>query len=123
MVVVPPIRDDLSDTEVREELVQRGDALSTLRYRELVRYLVSGPVARSTRAAYLPHETDREASFSVYKTNHPTTELNQSFLLVFRTRHFVTVDVVSDATSSARYTGFPAYSQMHTAPLPTRGAT
>jgi hypothetical protein len=54
----------------------------------------------------LPYETDREASFSVYETDHPSTGLDQPFLLVFRTRHVVTLDIRSDASSSAGYTGF-----------------
>ena len=64
-----------------------------------VHRLESGPVASSTPAAWLPHESDREASFSVYETDHPATELAQPFLLVFRTRHVVTmVNVPSDDT-------------------------
>src|SRR5438093_12443670 len=88
-----------------------------------MRDLVSGSVTSSPRAAWLPHEADREASFSVYKTDHPTTELDQPFLLVFRTRHFVTVSARSDVTSSAGYSGFPAFGQMRIASLPMRGAT
>jgi hypothetical protein len=61
--------------------------------------LETGLVAASTRSAWLPDEPDREAPFSVYETDHPTTELDQPFLLVFRTRHVVTmVNVLSDAT-------------------------
>jgi hypothetical protein len=74
----------------------------------------------------LPHETDREASFSVYKTDHPSTKLDQPFLLIFRiARHVVTiVNARPDVTmSSAGYPGFPAFGQMRTAPLPVRGAT
>src|SRR5215467_13946944 len=88
-----------------------------------MRDLVSGRVASSPLSAWLPNEADREASFSVYKTDHPATELDQPFLLVFRTRHIVTVDIRSDIASSARYSGFPAYGQMRTAPLLMRGAT
>ena len=87
-----------------------------------MRDLPAGPVAASPSSTGLADETDREASFSVYKTNNPATS-DQSFLLIFRiTRHVVTVDITSDVISSAGYPGFPAYSQMHTAPLPTRGA-
>src|SRR5437763_8135394 len=68
--------------------------------------LVADLVAASTRTAWLPHERDREASFSVYKTDHPASELDQPFLLVFRTRHVVTLDILSDGSSSAGYTGF-----------------
>ena len=74
----------------------------------------------------MPHETNREASFSVYKTDHPATKLDQPFLLIFRiARHVVTiVNAQPDVTmSSAGYPGFPAFGQMRTAPLPMRGAT
>jgi hypothetical protein len=86
--------------------------------------LITEPVADPVRTIMLPDEADGEASLSVYEAGHPATEFDQSFLLVFRTRHVVTtVHVRSDSTvSSAGYTGFPAYSQMRTAPLPTRGA-
>jgi hypothetical protein len=44
-------------------------------------------------------KADGEASFSVYKPNNPTTELDQPFLLIVRTRHVVTmVNVQSDVT-------------------------
>src|SRR5262249_29475509 len=95
---------------------------SVICHDELMRDLPAGLVGASTSSAALAHEADREASFSVYKTNNPATS-DQSFLLIFRlTRHVVTVDIGSDVSSSAGYPGFPAYSQMHTAPLPARGA-
>ena len=86
--------------------------------------LVSGHVAASTRPAWLPDEADRKASFSVYETDHPATELDQPFLLVFRTRHVVTmVNALIGRYEVVRDTpGFPAYSQMRTAPLLVRGA-
>ena len=100
------------------------DAACALRHYEFVSHLVSGLVASPARSVILPNETDREATFSVYKTAYPTTELDQPFLLIVRTRHVVTmVNAASDATmSSAGYSEFPAYGQMHTALLPTRGA-
>ena len=76
--------------------MQALDAARALCHNKLVRDLIAGPVAPSADAIRLPRQTDREASFSVYKTDHPATELDQPFLLVFRTRHFVTVDVTSD---------------------------
>jgi hypothetical protein len=102
--------------------VEARRAARPLSDHELVRDLPAGSVSASTPAAVLANESDREASFSVYKTNNPATP-DQSFLLIFRiTRHVVTVDITSDIISSAGYPGFPANSQMHTAPLPTRGA-
>ncbi len=87
-------------------------------------HLIAGRVACSARPARLPDEANGEASLSVYKAENPAKR-NQSFLLIFRTRHVVTtVDATSAVTvSSAGYSGFPAYSQMHTASLPARGAT
>jgi hypothetical protein len=38
----------------------------------------------------LSNEADAEASFGVYETKYPTTELDRSFLLIIRTRHIVT---------------------------------
>src|SRR5215210_5540745 len=75
MVVVSLVREDLRDTEELTESLQHVNALRALRNSELVSDLVPGSVASSPRAVWLPHETDREASFSVYKTYHPATEL------------------------------------------------
>ncbi len=87
-------------------------------------YLVASSVAFTVYPIWLPDKADGEAPFSVYKTNNPATQLDQSFLLIVRTRHVVTmVNVRSDGTmSSAGYSEFPAYSQMRTVLLPARGA-
>jgi hypothetical protein len=99
MVVVPLVREDLPHTEEVVEPFQGGETALSLRYGKLVRHLVAGRIASSPRTVWLPHEADREASFSVYETDHPATELAQSFLLVFRTRHVVTmVYALSDVT-------------------------
>ena len=99
VIVVSTIWDHIAYTEELTNGFEARDARDALRYREFVRDLETSPVADSARAVWLPHEADREASFSVYKTDHPATELNQPFLLVFRTRHVVTiVNVSSDVT-------------------------
>ena len=99
MVVVPPIRDHLTDAEELTKLMEDTDALRALRHRELVSNLVTEPVADSTRPVLLPNKADGEAPFSVYEADHPATELDQPFLLVCRTRHVVTmVNVRPDAT-------------------------
>ena len=124
MVVRPPVDIHVTYAEELPELVQTLDATAVLSHHEVMRDLVAGRVAPSVRSTRLPNEPDREASFSVYETDHPATELDQPFLLVFRTRHVVTMverpagryEVVRDTP------GFPAYSQMHTVPLPARGA-
>jgi hypothetical protein len=99
MVVTPPVHIDTPNPEEALELLEADAAALTLGYDEPVEHLVAGCVASSPRAAWLPHEADREASFSVYETDHPATELDHSFLLIFRTRHVVTmVNVRSDVT-------------------------
>jgi hypothetical protein len=90
VVVIPPIDVHLARSEELAELVKTPDATRALCHNEVMRDLVPGLVASSSRAIRLMHETDREASFSVYKTDHPASELDQPFLLIFRTRHIVT---------------------------------
>ena len=108
VVVVPLVLEPLPHSKELTQIVETLDAQRALCDRKLVSDLVSGRVASSPWPVWLPDKADREASFSVYKTDHPATELAQPFLLVFRTRHVVTiVNVASDDTmSSARYTGF-----------------
>ena len=96
VVVMPPVDVHLPHSKELPEVVEAHDARGALRHHEVVGDLVSGCVAGSARSAWLPNETDREASFSVYETDHPATELDQSFLLIFRTRHVVTVGITSD---------------------------
>ena len=124
VIVLTPVDNDPSAPEELTELLEAVEALHPLRHDKPVTHLIAGSVASPARAVLLPHETDREASFSVYKADHPTTKLDQPFLLIVRTRHVVTiVNVRPDGTmSSAGYSEFPAYGQMRTAPLPVRGA-
>jgi hypothetical protein len=99
MVVIPSIRNHLTDAEELTELMKHADALGALRDRELVSNLVTELVADSTRPVLLPNKADGEASLSVYEADHPATELDQPFLLVCRTRHVVTmVNARSDVT-------------------------
>jgi hypothetical protein len=97
VVVVPLVDEDSPDTEELFQFLEHRDAPYTLRHHEPMCHLIAGSVASSPRTASLPYEANREASFSVYKTDHPTTELDQPFLLIFRTRHVVTLDITSDA--------------------------
>ena len=123
MIIPPPVRYDLAHTEELIEFVQTRDASRALRTHELMRHLPAGFVAGPTSSALLSDKADREASFSVYETDNPASS-DQPFLLIVRTRHVVTiVNVRPDGTiSSAGYSEFPAYGQMHTALLPARGA-
>jgi hypothetical protein len=126
VVVVPPVHEHATDPEEALQVFEGGPASFPLRNDEPVEHLVAGSVASSPHAVSLSRESDREASFSVYKTDHPATKLDQPFLLIFRiARHVVTiVNVASHVTmSSAGFPGLPAFGQMHTAPSPMRGAT
>jgi hypothetical protein len=62
-------------------------------------HLIADCVALRALTIWLPNKADGEASLSVYKADHPATLLYQSFLLIVRTRHVVTmVNVLSDVT-------------------------
>jgi hypothetical protein len=102
--------------------MQARHALRALRDCGLVSHLTAGLVAAPTRSATLADEADREASFSVYKTNNPAL-LPQPFLLIFRTVRIVTAHNQSLGRVPDGYSGFPAYSQMQSALLPVRWAT
>ena len=98
VVVVPLVDEDAANPEEAPELFEAARTSCALRNDEPMEHLIAGCVALPALPAWLPDETDREASFSVYKAENPA-KLNQSFLLVFRTRHVVTMlDVTSDVT-------------------------
>ena len=102
--------------------MQARHALRALRDHKLVSHLVAGSVAVSAEPAVLADEADREATFSVYKTNNPAF-LPQPFLLVFRTDQIVTVHHLSGGRVPDGYSGFPAYSRMQSMLLPAWWAT
>jgi hypothetical protein len=118
-----PVDEHATASEEPLKLFEHMIAACRLRYDEPRGYLNPGSVSGTVSSTWLPNETDREASFSVYKAGYPATKLDQPFLLIFRTRHVVTLDILSDGSSSAGYTGFPAYGQMRTTPLLVWGAT
>jgi hypothetical protein len=107
MVVVSPVHEDTANLEEVTQLLQAADASHPLCHGKSVSNLITGLVAFPARPVRLPDEADGEASLSVYKTDHPATLLDQSFLLIVRTRHVVTiVNVQPDGTmSSAGYFG------------------
>jgi hypothetical protein len=105
VVVVPAIRHDLPHPEELSQLVEARHALRALRNRELVSHLVAGPVAASTAPTRLSDEADREASFSVYKTNNPAGP-DQPFLLVFCTDRIVTAHANKSRASTGRILRF-----------------
>jgi hypothetical protein len=75
MVIKPSVAKHLSHSKELVKLVETLDAQRALRDRKLMSDLVSGRVASSPRPVWLPDKANREASFSVYKTDHPATEL------------------------------------------------
>src|ERR1700733_1920802 len=122
VVVVPLVSEHLSHPEEALELRQARHTLRALRDRELMSHLIAGSVAASARSTTLANETDREATFSVYKTNNPAF-LPQPFLLVFRTVRIVTAHHKSVGRVPNGYSGFPAYSRMQSTLLPVWWAT
>jgi hypothetical protein len=98
MIVVTSVDKDPADPEEQFQFFEAAEALHSLRHGKPMSDLVSGLVALPASPVWLPDEADGEASLSVYKTDHPAKS-DQSFLLIFRTRHVVTmVNVLSDVT-------------------------
>jgi hypothetical protein len=122
VVVVPAVLEEPPDTKEVPQIFEARAALNTLRDHEPVGHLVASLVAAPAPTASLADEPDREASFPVYKANHPASP-DQPFLLVFRTVWIVTAHNRSLGRVPDRYSGFPAYSRMLTALLPARRAT
>jgi len=117
MVVMALKPIDPADTEEPLQVLERRQAIFGLRHHEPMNHLEPESVAGSVQAAALADETDREASFSVYKPGDPANP-DQPFLLVFRTSRIVTADhddMVRRVPDG--YTGFPAYSRMLAATL------
>ncbi len=121
VIVLTPVHVDPAYAEEASELLQCRPATDTLRHNKPMRDLVPSFVASAIPPAWLPDEPDGEASLSVHKASDPA-ELNQPFLLISCTHHIVTVPSTWDRTRSVGFSGFPAYSQMLTAWLPTRRA-
>ena len=99
VVVVPLVFIESPASEETLQFPETRQTLRTLRHDKPMRDLIAGPVAPSAHAVWLSHEANREATFSVYKTDDPASP-DQPFLLIVRiTQHVVTiVDVPSDVT-------------------------
>jgi hypothetical protein len=98
VVVMPLVLEDPTYSEEISDLLEAAGASSSLRHDEPVEHLIPGWVAAPPGPMWLPNEANGEASFSVYKTENPAKS-DQSFLLIVRTRHVVTmVNVASDVT-------------------------
>ena len=105
VVVVPSVDVDPPDAEELLELLERGGATGALGHNEPMKDLIAGCVALPPFAVGLSDESDREASFSVYKANHPAST-DQPFLLVFRTAQIVTARSTRLRRVPDGYTGF-----------------
>jgi hypothetical protein len=93
VVVLTTIDHHHTDTEERLQVMQTLEASRTLSDNELMKHLVAGPVAYAAISVRLPHQAKGEASFSIYKAEHPS-QPDQPFLLIVRTLHIVTVSTL-----------------------------
>src|SRR3954447_23685162 len=73
MVVAPCVPNDPADPEEALKLLEAAGARSALRDRKAVSHLIAGFVAAPVHPVWLTDEADREAPFSVYKTNNPAS--------------------------------------------------
>jgi hypothetical protein len=116
VVVVPSVDVDGAHSEETPELLESSDASCTLHDHETVGHLEASLVPLPTHPIGLPNEADREASFSIYKTDDPASP-DQPFLLVFRTNRIVTAHTHRVRRVPVGYSGFPAYSRIQTVTL------
>src|SRR5215211_5081101 len=101
VVVVAPVNVDPTDSEELLELAETVGAPCALRHDKPMENLIAGSVAPPVMPVGLSDESDREASFSVYKTKHPASS-DQSFLLVVRTIWIVTAHRTDPMASTRR---------------------
>jgi hypothetical protein len=104
-VVVAPVHVDPAGSEELLEFAETSGATRALRYDKPVEYLIAGSVAPPVMPVGLSNESDGEASFSVYKANHPASS-DQPFLLVVRAVQIVTAHRASLRRVLDGYTGF-----------------
>jgi hypothetical protein len=125
MIVATLVDHQTPNAKELPELFEASDATDPLRHSEPVRDLIAGYVAPSVLPMRLSNEADAEASFGVYETKYPTTELDRSFLLIIRTRHIVTTVAAAsdDMVSNAGYSDVPAYGRLHRTGSLLPGAT
>jgi hypothetical protein len=116
VIVVPFVNQYLTNPKELTQLMQTRDTFRALGYNKLMSYLNAGSIAFTAFPIWLSVKADREASFSVYKTNNPTT-FDQAFLLIVCTHRIFTF-----FQCSVGYSDFPAYGQMLTILLPIWGA-
>lgn len=83
MIVRPMIYIDPTDLEEVLEHVKTLDTLHALRHHKLMCHLEASLVALAVFPVWLPHDMNRKAPFTVYKTDYPA-DFDQSFLLIVR---------------------------------------
>src|SRR5205085_12289669 len=79
VIVVPAVHEDPTDPEEVPKVLEARLATCSLRDDEPMEHLIASSVAGSSSPTCLADEADREASFSVYKTNNPAST-DQPFL-------------------------------------------
>ena len=89
VIVVSPIDIDVAYAKELHEHLETRQASNPLRHRKLMRHLETSLVTPSIGTMRLPNEVDRETTLSIDKTGNPS-DLDQSFLLIFRIRRIVT---------------------------------
>jgi len=94
VVVVPSIDIDVAYAKELHEHLETRQASNPLRHRKLMRHLETSLVTPSIGTMRLPNEVDRETTLSIDKTGNPS-DLDQSFLLIFRIRRIVTARFTS----------------------------
>ena len=101
-----------------------GRSCAPCRDHELVSDLTTRACSRPFRTVMLPNEADGEAPLLRLRSRSPQPRNSISLSCWFSAPDTLSLRYTPGRTaplSSAGYTGFPAYSQMHTASLPTRG--
>ena len=120
VIVVASIDVDATASEELLQFVQNMHALLSLNHRKTRLDLP----ADSTRVVSKNRNT--EAALTVDEADDPLLD-TWPFLLIVRTcrivtDHAPTVATGSDIFGTAGFSGFPAYSQLHSTPSPVRGA-
>ncbi len=111
VIVVSPVEDNTSAAEEPLQLLQNLQAPRSLNHREGRLHLPADP------ARMVPEDRNAEATLAVDEADDPLLE-TWPFLLIARTRRILTCHVPtirrgSDMAGTARYSGFPANSQLH----------
>ena len=114
------VRDKSAHAEEASRSSSRQRQLCTLRHDKPMRHLIPGFVASAIRRDMAAGRTRwRSIPLRLQSPVTQASSLNQSFLLIVRTRHIVTVPPTSDGTRSAGYSDVPAYSRVLQLPRST----